>query len=68
VEVAIRNGGLVMLVPNGALFDEVRVQIEGEHLFWIETGPLRGERLRFVLDGAGQVTGAWVGPHPFERI
>ncbi len=68
IEVTIRDGGLTLLVPNGPIVEEVRVQPENQHEFFMPTGPLRGERLRFVLGSDGRVERVWVGPHPYDPI
>jgi hypothetical protein len=41
---------------------------EGEETFRMRTGPLRGERLRFVSDAEGRIRRVWVGPHPYDPI
>jgi CubicO group peptidase (beta-lactamase class C family) len=68
MEVVTQEDRLVLRLPNGPVVEEVPLQAEAEHVFWMPTGTMRGERLRFVVGSAGQVTGAWVGPHPYDRI
>jgi D-alanyl-D-alanine carboxypeptidase len=67
-EVVQRDGDLLLFVANGAATDTVRLQPEAEHVFRMPGGPLRGEQLRFVVDGSGPARRAWVGPHPHDRI
>jgi CubicO group peptidase (beta-lactamase class C family) len=68
MEIAVRGGELVLMLPNGLATEEVRLQPEAEHVFRMPGGNVRGERLRFVADGSGRVARAWVGPHPHDRI
>lgn len=68
MEVAIRDESLLLLLPVGPVLEEIRLEAQAEHVFAMPTGPVRGECLRFVVDGAGRVTRAWVGPHPHDRL
>lgn len=68
MEVVIRGGNLVLLLPNGAAVEEVRVRAESEHVFRMLGGSVRGERLRFIPDDRGRISRAWVGPHPHDRV
>lgn len=73
MEIVRRDGQLVMLAPGtlptgGATMDTVTLAPEGKHAFRLLGSQVRGELLRFVADGSGRFSRAWVGPHPHDRI
>jgi peroxiredoxin len=56
---------MLLLLPTMTGWEEVALQPEAEDVFLMPGGPLRGERLRFVIDAEGRVERVWVGPHPY---
>jgi len=67
MEVALRDGALVMLSPSAAGTETVALVPSGAHRFRLRGSQVIGEELRFIIDDTGAVTGAWVGPHPHRR-
>jgi D-alanyl-D-alanine carboxypeptidase len=67
-EVHLRDGRLILEVPNRSTVETIVLQPESSHTFRMPTGPQRGETLRFIVDGNAPAHRAWLGPHPHDRI
>ena len=67
-EVVFDCGVLSLNLPNGLTWETIGLVPEGEHAFRMLGGQVRGELLRFVIDGDDSVRRAWIGPHPHDRI
>ena len=67
-EVALSGGRLLLTVSAGSGTETMTLRPEAEHVFRMPGGQLRGESLRFVVDGPGPARRAWVGSHPHDRI
>jgi CubicO group peptidase (beta-lactamase class C family) len=68
MEIARRDGQIVMLSPDGDAIEVVTLVPEGEHAFRLMGSQVRGELLRFIPDASGAIVRAWAGPHPYDRI
>lgn len=67
-EFGVLNGSPVLRLVSGPNMEEVRLEPEAEGTFRMPSGPVRGERVRFLTDAEGHVTRMWVGPHPYEPV
>jgi hypothetical protein len=67
-DIVVRDGQLLLLIPDGATTETVRLEPVAAGEFWMPTGPQRGEMLRFILGDGGRVRRVWVGPHPYDPV
>ena len=67
-EVQLAAGRLLLTVAAGSGTETMVLEPEAAHVFRMPGGQLRGETLRFVVDGPGPARRAWVGSHPHDRI